>query len=69
MAALQAALEDHKSITSFEPDGENLIAFLNEPMEASELNKYLFDKGITLSHLLKRKESLEEQFLELTKQN
>tara|TARA_R110000772_G_scaffold49752_2_gene114539 strand:- start:285 stop:1181 length:897 start_codon:yes stop_codon:yes gene_type:complete len=68
MVTLQAALEAHKSIASFKPDGENLIAFLNEPMEASDLNKYLFDKGITLSHLLKRKESLEEQFLELTKQ-
>jgi ABC-2 type transport system ATP-binding protein len=69
MATLQAALEGHKSITSLKPDGENLIAYLNEPMEASGINKYLFDKGITLSHLIKRKESLEEQFLELTKQN
>jgi ABC-2 type transport system ATP-binding protein len=67
MGTLQAALENHKSITSLKPEGENLIAYLNEPMEASEINKYLFDKGITLSHLLKRKESLEEQFLELTK--
>ncbi|MFT4850390.1 MAG: ABC-2 type transport system ATP-binding protein [Sediminicola sp.] len=68
MVTLQAALEDHKSITSLKAEGENLIAYLNEPMEASEINKYLFNKGITLSHLIKRKESLEEQFLELTKQ-
>ena len=69
MVTLQAALEGHASISSLKPDGENLIAYLKEPMEASEINKELFDKGITLSHLLKRKESLEEQFLELTKQN
>jgi ABC-2 type transport system ATP-binding protein len=69
MVTLQAALEGHESISSLKPDDENLIAYLNEPMEASEINKYLFDKGITLSHLIKRKESLEEQFLELTKQN
>mgnify|MGYP001826298324 FL=1 len=69
MLALQTALESHKSIGNLKPDGENLIAYLKEPMEASEINKYLFDKGITLSHLIKRKESLEEQFLELTKQN
>lgn len=69
MVSLQAELEGHKSISSVKPDGENLIAYLNEPMEASEMNKHLFSKGITLSHLLKRKESLEEQFLELTKQN
>lgn len=49
---------------------ENLItAFLNEPMEASDFNKLMFDKGITLSHLVKRKESLEEQFLQLTDNN
>ncbi|MFT5437727.1 MAG: ABC-type multidrug transport system ATPase subunit, partial [Ulvibacter sp.] len=69
MVNLQAELESYKSISSVKPDGENLIAYLNEPMDASELNKHLFSKGITLSHLLKRKESLEEQFLELTKQN
>jgi len=69
MLMLRAALEDHNSIASLKPDGENIIAFLNEPMEAAEINKYLFDRGIILSYLLKRKESLEEQFLELTKQN
>ena len=36
-------------------------------MQPEELNKLLFSEGITLSHLVKRKESLEEQFLTLTK--
>jgi ABC-2 type transport system ATP-binding protein len=31
------------------------------------LNKFLFDNTVNLSHLVKRKHSLEEQFLELTK--
>ena len=44
-----------------------ITAFLKEEMNASELNKRLFEKGIYLSHLVKRKESLEEQFLTLTK--
>jgi len=49
---------------------EGLItAFLNNPMEASTFNKLMFEKGITLSHLVKRKESLEEQFLQLTDNN
>ena len=43
-----------------------LTVFLNREMNAEELNKMLFDKGIVLSHLVKRKESLEEQFLTLT---
>ena len=31
------------------------------------LNKYLFENNIYLNHLVKRKSSLEDQFLELTK--
>jgi ABC-2 type transport system ATP-binding protein len=46
-----------------------ITAFLNDPMEASTFNKLMFEKGITLSHLVKRKESLEEQFLQLTDNN
>lgn len=42
-------------------------AILNEPMEASTLNKKAFENGIVLKHLVKRKESLEESFLNLTK--
>ncbi|WP_188362620.1 ABC transporter ATP-binding protein [Flavobacterium orientale] len=44
-----------------------VLVFLKTPMEASELNTYLFQKGIVLNHLVKRKFSLEEQFLALTK--
>ncbi|ADV47669.1 ATP-binding cassette domain-containing protein [Cellulophaga sp. E16_2] len=47
---------------------EGLItAYLKEDLLAEELNKSLFEKGIILSHLSKRRESLEEQFLTLTK--
>ncbi|HET8803026.1 MAG TPA: ABC transporter ATP-binding protein, partial [Aequorivita sp.] len=49
-------------------EGDFIVAYLNNPMDATEVNKLLFEKGITLSHLVKRKESLEEQFLQLTKQ-
>lgn len=44
-----------------------LTVFLKEEMEAGELNSLLFKQGIVLSHLVKRKESLEEQFLTLTR--
>lgn len=46
-----------------------ITAFLNTPIEASTFNKLMFDKGITLSHLVQRKQSLEEQFLQLTDNN
>ena len=38
-------------------------------MDATEFNQLMFDNGIVLSHLVKRKESLEEQFLKLTDNN
>lgn len=43
-----------------------VTAFLNEPIDASTFNELAFKEGIVLSHLVKRKESLEEQFLALT---
>ncbi len=69
MGALKNALETIPAFGTIKREGEFLVVYLNEPMDASEVNKLLFEKGITLSHLVKRKESLEEQFLELTKQN
>ena len=65
-AQLTAILEADPAFGNIKKDGDLITAFLNEPMEATELNKMLFDKGIVLSQLLKRKESLEEQFLQLT---
>ena len=69
MNALENALKEIKSFSSLKRENESIVAYLNEPLDASELNKLLFLKDISLSHLVKRKESLEEQFLELTKQN
>jgi ABC-2 type transport system ATP-binding protein len=69
MELLQNALDGNPAFGTVKREGEYLIVYLNQPMDASEVNKLLFEKGIILSHLVKRKESLEEQFLELTKQN
>lgn len=69
MEALEAAFKGNPAFGLIKREGEFLVVYLNEPMDASEVNKLLFEKGIALSHLVKRKESLEEQFLELTKQN
>lgn len=67
MNALEAAMQGHPSFGTMKREADSLIVYLNEPMDASEVNRLLFEKGISLSHLVKRKESLEEQFLELTK--
>lgn len=66
---LHGALDELNAFTSIKQEGDLLIAYLKEPMDAATLNKELFQKGIVLSRLEKKKESLEEQFLELTKNN
>lgn len=65
---LEELLKNHPSIGKIVPKENCLTAFLNEPMEPETLNTYLFEHGLVLSQLVKRKESLEEQFLQLTNQ-
>lgn len=63
---LLAVLEENSNFGTIKVEDELITAFLNEPMSAPDFNMLMFDKGILLSHLVKRKESLEEQFLQLT---
>jgi len=62
-------LENDDAFGTIKTEEGIITAFLNKPMEAATFNKLMFDKGVTLSHLVKRKESLEEQFLQLTNNN
>ena len=66
---LLVALENHPAINKISKDQDTIIATLNDTISATEINTFLFDKGIILSHLIKRKPSLEQQFLNLTKNN
>lgn len=65
---LNKLLDEHPSFGKITQKEDIVVAFLNEPLEAEALNKYLFENGLVLSQLVKRKESLEEQFLQLTNQ-
>ena len=64
---LKNYLEANTSFGEIKSENGLITAFLKEEMNAAELNRQLFEKQIYLSHLVKRKESLEEQFLTLTK--
>lgn len=66
---LISTLNKNSNIGSIKEEGDLIIAHLTQEMEASEINTYLFDNGITVSHLVKRKPSLEQQFLDLTNKN
>ena len=62
-------LENHKDIERVSLDHETIIATLKNDISASEINQYMFENGLILSHLVKRKPSLEQQFLDLTNNN
>jgi len=62
-------LENHEAVGKVSKDHETLIATLNKEISSTEINTYLFNKGFVLSHLVKRKPSLEQQFLDLTNNN
>jgi len=64
--ALVKFVENHPSFGKIKVTDTLVTAFLNEPMKSDTFNKLLFEKGIILTHLVQRKESLEEQFLQLT---
>ncbi|WP_406684489.1 ATP-binding cassette domain-containing protein [Seonamhaeicola sp. MEBiC1930] len=59
-------LENHKVIGKIKVEDDLVTAFLTEPLKSEDFNKELFKNEIILTHLVQRKESLEEQFLQLT---
>jgi ABC-2 type transport system ATP-binding protein len=60
-------LKTHPAVENVKQEEGKVFVYLKAALEAAHLNKYLFENNINLSHLVKRKHSLEEQFLELTK--
>ncbi|WP_407481794.1 ABC transporter ATP-binding protein [Elizabethkingia meningoseptica] len=60
-------LEELSLFSALKHNGELIIANINDDISASQLNKKLTERGIYLSHLAKKKQSLESQFLELVK--
>jgi len=67
MEALENELKQNTAFGNLKREGDSIIAYLNTPLSASAFNLAMQTKGISLSHLVKRKESLEELFLEITK--
>ncbi|NNC51154.1 MAG: ABC transporter ATP-binding protein [Flaviramulus sp.] len=62
-------LENNSAFGKIKVQDQLVTAFLNEPMKSEDFNKFLFKNNIILTHLVQRKESLEEQFLQLTDNN
>ena len=65
-AQLTALLQQHAAVDKIELHDGKLTVYLKGSLEAAELNRYLATNGLYLNHLVKRKNSLEEQFIQLT---
>jgi ABC-2 type transport system ATP-binding protein len=69
MNLLESILKNHPSIDKIITEEGKLLVYLKEALEAKEINMYLHQNNVVLNHLVKRKNSLEEQFLQLTNNN
>ncbi|MDX1628990.1 MAG: ABC transporter ATP-binding protein [Fulvivirga sp.] len=58
-------LENYESVKKVKQEGKNSVVTLKEGATATDLNAYLFSKGVTVSHLFTQRKSLEKQFLEI----
>lgn len=66
--ALIALLENDEAFGSIKEENDHVIAYLKHPLEALDLSKRIAEKHLFITHLIKLKPSLEEQFLSLTEQ-
>lgn len=64
---LITALKQMEELENIRIEATHVLADLKKELDPTELNKRLYNQGIYLSSLSKEKESLEQQFLNLTK--
>lgn len=64
--SLLAALQNHPQIEKITQQDKMLLLEVNPDFEIKDLNRFLFEKGITINHLAVQAHALENQFLELT---
>lgn len=69
MEVLKKALIENGSFCEVKEEKETVVAVIKSEIKADELNKYLSEKGIYLTHLSMRKKSLEKYFLDLLDDN
>ncbi len=65
LEALYKIMKNHPKVKSVNKENNLLTVTLSEDINMADLNNYLLNKGITLSHLSIKKKNLEKQFLEI----
>ena len=69
LGKLAAAVKEFSHLKSLEEEKELLTLQLNNSSDTHELNKFLIEKGIVLTHLAIRKNSLEQKFLNILEES
>ncbi len=69
MDKLKSALSNIEFISNIKKEGDHLTANIQPEKTMYDLNKILVKEEIIVTHLTKRKRSLEKQFLELVNEN
>jgi ABC-2 type transport system ATP-binding protein len=62
---LHILLQEFPGSASVKKDNNHFVVMMKDGMHSHDLNRFLFDRGITATHLMTRKKSLEKQFLEI----
>ena len=62
---LSVLLQEFMGSTSIKKENGMYQVMMKDGFHSKDLNKFLFDKGIILSHLATKKKTLEKQFLEI----
>ena len=62
-------LKDYDGIESTSETDGKIFLKLSKDISSAEMNQYLMQKNIVLSHLVKKLPTLEQQFLTLTNNN
>jgi len=65
ISAVELTLKGFDKVESLEMEENKILVKLKDGLGSSDLNKYMFEKGIVLSYLTTRKKTLEKHFLEL----
>lgn len=68
-AALKVSLETLPQISAIVDHGDFLVVSVSENVNATMINKLCFEKGFALKRLITRKNSLEQEFLKILKEN
>ena len=62
---LTEVLQKHPAVDRIEHQDQTTIVYCKKPLSGQEINTYLFENQIVLKHLVERKNSLEEAFIQL----